>query len=359
MEFLYELGLFATQTLLIVLGIIAIILVIAASAGQKNKGADEGFIEVRSINDRFDRYTAAIRELSDTEELAKERTKLDKKAEKERAKADKARAKDVIKAAEKTSDIKSERPRTFVLSFEGDMMASQVEALREEISAVLPNAQACDEILLRLESPGGVVHGYGLAASQLSRVKDAGVTLVIAVDKVAASGGYMMACVGDRILAAPFAVLGSIGVVAQMPNFHRLLKKNDVDIEQFTAGEFKRTITMFAENTDKGRRKFESELEETHDLFKQFVSDNRQGIDIDKISTGEIWYGQQAIDVGLADEISTSDGYLQRMAKDRDLIEVRYKRKQKWVEKMGFAAEAAADRLLLRIWKRVNDTRFL
>ncbi len=359
MEFLYELGLFATQTLLIVLGIIAIILVIVSSAGQKNKGADEGFIEVRSINDRFDRYTAAIRELSDTEELAKERAKLDKKAEKERVKADKARAKDVIKAAEKTGDITSERPRTFVLSFEGDMMASQVEALREEISAVLPNAQACDEVLLRLESPGGVVHGYGLAASQLSRVKDAGVKLVIAVDKVAASGGYMMACVGDRILAAPFAVLGSIGVVAQMPNFHRLLKKNDVDIEQFTAGEFKRTITMFAENTDKGRRKFESQLEETHDLFKEFVSDNRQGIDIEKISTGEIWYGQQAIDVGLADEISTSDGYLQRMAKDRDLIEVRYKRKQKWVEKMGFAAESAADRLLLRIWKRVNDTRFL
>ena len=359
MEFLYELGLFAAQTLLIVLGIIAIILVMAASAGQNRKGADDGFIEVRSINDRFDRYTGAIRALSDTEELAKERAKLDKKVEKERAKAEKARAKDAIRAAEKTSDIASERPRTFVLSFEGDMMASQVEALREEISAVLPNAQAGDEVLLRLESPGGVVHGYGLAASQLSRVKDAGVTLVIAVDKVAASGGYMMACVGDRILAAPFAVLGSIGVVAQMPNFHRLLKKNDVDVEQFTAGEFKRTITMFAENTDKGRRKFESELEETHGLFKQSVSDNRQSMDIDKISTGEIWYGQQAIDVGLIDEISTSDGYLQRMAKDRDLLEVRYKRKQKLVEKMGFAAEAAADRLLLRLWKRVNDTGFL
>jgi len=144
-----------------------------------------------------------------------------------------------------------------------------------------------------------------------------------------------------------------------MPNFHRLLKKNDVDVEQFTAGEFKRTITMFAENTDKGRRKFESELEDTHGLFKQFISDNREGIDIDKISTGEVWYGQQAIDVGLIDEISTSDGYLQRLAKDRDLIEVRYKRKQKLVEKMGFAAEATADRVFLRLWKRVNETRFL
>lgn len=359
MEFLYELGLFAAQTFLIVVGIISIVLVIAASAGQKSKGADEGFIEVRSLNDRFDNYTAAIRELSDSEELAKARAKLEKKADKERAKAEKVRAKEVTKTAGNTTEIESERPRTYVLNFEGDMMASQVEALREEISAVLPNAQAGDEVLLRLESPGGVVHGYGLAASQLSRIKEAGVTLVIAVDKVAASGGYMMACVGDRILAAPFAVLGSIGVVAQMPNFHRLLKKNDVDVEQFTAGEFKRTVTMFGENTDKGRRKFESELEDTHGLFKQFVSNNRQSLDIESISTGEVWYGQQAIDIGLIDEISTSDGYLQRMAKERDLIEVQYKRKQKLAERMGFAAEAAADRLFLRLWKRVNDTRFL
>ena len=358
MEFLYELGLFAAQTLLIVIAVIAVIMVIAASAGQKNKGTEEGYIEVKSINERFDGYTSAIRELSDTEAIAKARAKLDKKTQKEKSKAEKVRAKEVARAADETG-IGSERPRTFVLSFEGDMMASQVEALREEISAVLPNAEAGDEVLLRLESPGGVVHGYGLAASQLSRIKEAGVTLIIAVDKIAASGGYMMACVGDRILAAPFAVLGSIGVVAQMPNFHRLLKKNDVDVEQFTAGEFKRTITMFAENTDKGRRKFESELEDTHGLFKQFVSDNRHGIDIEKISTGEVWYGQQAIDVGLIDEISTSDGYLQRSAKDRDLIEVRYKRKQKLAEKMGFAAEATADRLFLRLWKRVNDARFL
>ncbi len=189
MEFLYELGLFAAQTLLIVVGIIAIVLVIAASAGQKSKGADEGFIEVRSLNDRFDNYTAAIRELSDSEELAKARAKLEKKADKERAKAEKVRAKEVTKTAGNTTEIESERPRTYVLNFEGDMMASQVDALREEISAVLPNAQAGDEVLLRLESPGGVVHGYGLAASQLSRIKEAGVTLVIAVDKVAARGG--------------------------------------------------------------------------------------------------------------------------------------------------------------------------
>ena len=215
----------------------------------KNKSPDEGYIEVKSINDRFDAYTAAIRDLSETDEASKLRAKHDKKFAKTRAKAEKARLKDAEKDAAESIDIASERPRTFVLDFEGDVMASQVDALREEISAILPNIQEGDEVVLRLESPGGVVHGYGLAASQLSRIKDAGVTLVIAVDKVAASGGYMMACVGDRILAAPFAILGSIGVVAQLPNFHRLLKKNDVDFEQFTAGEYKRTVTMFGENT--------------------------------------------------------------------------------------------------------------
>ena len=362
MEFLYELGLFAAQTLLIVVAVAAIILVIAGAAGQKNKSPDEGYIEVKSINDRFDAYTAAIRDLSETDEASKLRAKHDKKSAKAKAKAEKARLKGAEKDAEKgvadSIDIASERPRTFVLDFEGDVMASQVDALREEISAILPNIQEGDEVVLRLESPGGVVHGYGLAASQLSRIKDAGVTLVIAVDKVAASGGYMMACVGDRILAAPFAILGSIGVVAQLPNFHRLLKKNDVDFEQFTAGEYKRTVTMFGENTDKGRRKFENELEETHGLFKQFVAANRPAIDVDKVATGEVWYGSQALDEGLIDAISTSDSYLQAQTGERDLYEVHYRRKQKFAERMGFAAELTVDRLITRVWQRLTESRY-
>ena len=363
MEFLYELGLFAAQTLLIVVAIVAIILVIAGAAGQKNKSPEEGYIEVKSMNDRFDAYTAAIRDLSETDEASKLRAKHDKKAAKAKAKAEKARLKGAErKGAEKDAvqsiDIGSERPRTFVLDFEGDVMASQVDALREEISAILPNVQEGDEVVLRLESPGGVVHGYGLAASQLSRIKDAGVTLVIAVDKVAASGGYMMACVGDRILAAPFAILGSIGVVAQLPNFHRLLKKNDVDFEQFTAGEYKRTVTMFGENTDKGRRKFENELEETHGLFKQFVAANRPAVDVNKVATGEVWYGTQALEEGLIDAISTSDSYLQAQTGERDLFEVHYRRKQKLAERMGFAAELTFDRLITRAWQKLTESRY-
>ena len=105
-------------------------------------------------------------------------------------------------------------------------------------------------------------------------------------DKVAASGGYMMACIGDRILSAPFAVLGSIGVVAQIPNLHRLLKKHDVDYEVLTAGEYKRTLTVFGENTDKGRQKFQEDLELTHVLFKDFVSRYRPQLDIDQVLGG-------------------------------------------------------------------------
>ena len=359
MEFLYELGLFAAQTLLIVIAIVVIILVIVGAAGQKGKSPEEGYIDVRSINDRFDTYTAAIRDLSETDEASKLRAKHEKKSIKAKAKAEKARLKTSEKESKDALDIISDRPRTFVLDFEGDVMASQVDALREEISAILPNAQKGDEIVVRLESPGGVVHGYGLAASQLARIKDAGITLVIAVDKVAASGGYMMACVGDRILAAPFAILGSIGVVAQLPNFHRLLKKNDVDFEQFTAGEYKRTVTMFGENTDKGRRKFENELEETHGLFKRFVATNRPSVDVDKVATGEVWYGSQALDEGLIDLISTSDSYLQSQTEDRDLLEVHYRRKQKFAERMGFAAELTVDRFITRLWQRLTESRYL
>ena len=240
----------------------------------------------------------------------------------------------------------------YVLGFDGDVKASATESLREEISAVLPQIEKGDEVLVKVESPGGMVHSYGLASSQLQRIKNAGVPLVIAVDKVAASGGYMMACVADRIIAAPFAVLGSIGVVAQLPNFHRLLKKNDVDFELFTAGEHKRTVTMFGENTDKGREKFVEELEETHVLFKNFVSANRPALDIGKVATGEIWYGQNALEEGLIDELQTSDAFVQGRLADWDVFEVTFSQKKNWQEKLGLAAESALEKSFLKIWQR-------
>jgi serine protease SohB len=242
-----------------------------------------------------------------------------------------------------------------VLSFKGDLKASATDNLREEISAVLLQAGKGDEILVKVESPGGLVHGYGLASSQLQRIRDTEVPLTIAVDKVAASGGYMMACVAHRIIAAPFAVLGSIGVLAQLPNFHRLLQKSNIDFELLTAGEYKRTLTMFGENTDKGREKFVEELEETHTLFKSFVSANRPELDIAKVATGEIWYGQNAIDVGLIDEIKTSDAFVQERLEDWDIYEVRFIHKKNWQEKLGMAAEGALERSFLKIWQRGQE----
>jgi serine protease SohB len=200
-----------------------------------------------------------------------------------------------------------------------------------------------------------MVHSYGLASSQLKRITDANVQLTVAVDKVAASGGYMMACVADKILAAPFAVLGSIGVLAQLPNFHRLLKKNDIDFELLTAGEYKRTLTMFGENTEKGREKFVEELEQTHVLFKQFVGANRPDLDIDKVATGEVWYGQKAIEIGLIDELQTSDAYIQDKLKEADVYEIKFVHKKNWQEKIGLAAEGAMEKAFLKIWQRAQQ----
>jgi serine protease SohB len=212
--------------------------------------------------------------------------------------------------------------------------------------------------LLCLESPGGMVHSYGLAASQLQRIRATGASLTVAVDKVAASGGYMMACVADRIISAPFAVIGSIGVLAQLPNFHRLLKKNDVDFELLTAGKYKRTLTMFGENTDDGRAKFVEDLEDTYDLFKDFVALNRPVVDIEVVATGEIWYGQRALDQKLVDELSTSDAYLQTRLAETEAFEVRFVPKKSWQEKFGMAAEAGIERTFLRLWQQ-GASRFL
>ena len=353
MEFLHEVGVFSAQALVIVIAVIVAAAGVAVVSQRKRSGADEGYIEVRQINDRYRAYQDAVRSLTETKAETKARLKADKQRRKDEEKAAKNRT-----GKANADDAGPARPRVFLINFEGDMRATQADALREELSALLPVATPADEVVVRLESPGGLVHGYGLAASQLRRVREAGIPLTVAVDKVAASGGYMMACVADKIIAAPFAVLGSIGVLAQLPNFHRLLKKHDIDFELFTAGEYKRTLTVFGENTDKGREKFVEELEETHGLFKSFVGDNRPSVDITKVATGEVWYGQQALDVGLIDELATSDGYLQKRMEDADILEVRYRQKPSLQERLGLAVEQSMERTFYKIWQQ-GFSRFL
>ena len=237
------------------------------------------------------------------------------------------------KASKKKKD-KTIKPSLYVLDFTGDIKASQVDQLRDEISAVLSIAIPGDEVVLRLESPGGAVNGYGLAASQLQRIRDKEIPLTVCIDKIAASGGYLMACVANRIIAAPFAIIGSIGVVAQLPNFHRWLKKNNIDIELLTAGEYKRTLTLFGENTDKGRKKFQEDLEKIHQTFRDYVLTNRQQLDIDKVATGEHWLAVDAFDLRLIDALKTSDEYLNEKMQPFNSYKITIRGKQTLVAKL-------------------------
>ena len=347
MEFLYDFGLFLAQAFTLVAAILIVVAGLVALGQRQRAEHREGHIEIRDVNEKYKHIGDAIRGAVTEPQQHKEAQKAEKKAEKARQKAAKKEA--------KSGQGESERKRLYVLNFDGDLRASATDNLREEISSVLPQIREGDEVLVKLESPGGLVHGYGLAASQLKRITDAGVPLTAAVDKVAASGGYMMACVAPRIIAAPFAVIGSIGVLAQLPNFHRLLKKHDIDFEMYTAGEYKRTLTIFGENTEKGREKFVEELEETHELFKQFVQENRPSVDVSEVATGEVWYGQRAEQRGLVDAIQTSDAFVQERLEDWDVYEVRFVHKKNWQEKLGMAAEGAMERAAMKLWQRAQS----
>src|SRR2546423_12312553 len=238
----------------------------------------------------------------------------------------------------------SARPNVFVLEFKGDLFASAVGNLREEVTAITAVARKEDEVVVRLESAGGAVPHYGLAAAQLLRLRDKAIKVTVCIDRMAASGGYMMACVADQILAAPFAIIGSIGVVAQVPNFHRLLKKHDVDFQEMTAGEFKRTVSVFGEITERGRRKFQEELEDTHLLFKQFVKAHRPKLDLDQVATGEHWLARRGLELGLVDQLRTSDEYLIDRAGEANLYKVSFERPRSLRERLGILAADALRR---------------
>ena len=337
MNLLYEYGLFLAEAATVV---VAILLVAAGlfALGQRGRQSDSGHIEIRKLNDQYRDFRHNMqRVLLEEGEL--------KRLDKEERKAKKAE-----KKSRKQSSDNPERLRLYVLNFHGDIRASETDNLREEISAVLDVTRSGDEVLVKLESGGGMVHSYGLAASQLQRVRDAGIKLTIAVDKVAASGGYMMACVANHILAAPFAIIGSIGVLMQLPNFNRLLKRADIEFEQVTAGEYKRTLTMFGENTDEDREKVQEDIDDTHALFKEFVSERREQVDIESVATGEIWFGKRALDKGLVDELQTSDAYVQNCLAERDVFEVKYVHKKHWQERLGLAMEGAVERGVLKLW---------
>lgn len=346
MEFLFEYGLFLAKAITFVITVAALlILVIALTSKQKSK---KGEVELTDLSEQLKETKKSIQEQLLTPTQLKARVKKNKKAEKEKLKLEKKLAKE--------GEDPSSLSQLYVIDFKGSIDAKEVSSLREEITAILSVANEKDEVFVRLESGGGMVHGYGLAASQLQRLKDNNIPLTISVDKVAASGGYMMACIADKIIAAPFAIVGSIGVLAQIPNFNKVLKKHDIEFEQLTAGDYKRTLTMFGENDEVGREKFKQELQETHDLFKQFVSEHRPVVDIEKVATGEHWYGLQAIKLDLLDTISTSDDYLLKQLDERHIVQIKYAQRKKLTEKLGHGASLALENSLLKLMQ-LNVTR--
>ncbi|MEJ2299130.1 MAG: protease SohB [Woeseiaceae bacterium] len=333
--FFADYGLFLLKTLTIVVAIIAII---AAAAAAQKKASHEG-LEVENLNKKYRSLADVLRKAVATKDERK-------KADKQRKKEEKAESKEP-----------SGKPRSFVVDFKGDLKASAVSSLREEVSAILAVATPDDEVIVRLENHGGLVHEHGLAASQLARVRDRDIPLIVCVDKVAASGGYLMACVASRVMAAPFAILGSVGVLAQIPNFNRMLDNHGVDFEQITAGKYKRTVTMFGKNTDEDRAKLKDELEDVHTLFKDAIEKYRPGLDLDKVATGEHWYGTRALELGLADEIRTSDELLGEKVADRDLYLVKYKVKQPLQKRVLQNVETAIERADAARWRHKFESR--
>lgn len=317
-----------TLVLVIVFGLV---LVVRASRG--GGGGSEGRLKVSRLNERLRKKGEAIRQ-----------EVFDKKALKAYQKEEKAR----LKSARGT-----EPNRVWVLSFSGDIQASQVDSLREEISAILQVAKAEEEVVLVLESPGGSVTGYGLAASQLARLRDAGLKLTVCVDKVAASGGYMMACVAHRIIAAPFAIVGSIGVLAQVPNVHRLLKRHDVDVEVLTAGKHKAPLTLMGEKTEAGREKFLEDLQAIHSRFKGMVGRYRPELELERVTEGDFWLAEDALELALIDAIDTSDAYLTKLIDHNEVVAVSWKPQKGLEQRLKKAFDSSTQGVLERLSQRI------
>ncbi len=361
----YALFLLESVTVLVALGLAGLWLSSRSFGGGGDDG-DEGRILVRRLDLglreqvrhlRFAGLAPGERRLAEKAEAA---------ADKQRDKLDKQRASRALEKGRKepsAGDEASGAPlpsevqgRVFVLDFVGDLAAQQVTGLRVLIDSVIAAFRPGDEVLLRLESPGGAVHGYGLAGAQLARLRESGIPLTIAVDKIAASGGYMMAVVGNSIVCAPFAMVGSIGVVATLPNFHKLLQRHDVDIELHTAGKFKRTLTVVGENTEEGRQKFREDLDVIHSAFRDWVGRHRPQLDLDRVSTGEVWLGEQAVSLGLCDSVGTSDAWL-LARRERPLLHLRWQKKRNVGERFGLAIadglSGVAGTLADRAWARL------
>ena len=337
MEILLEYLIFLLKVFTIALAITLPLLIIIGST--KGKSQPKGTLSIVNLSDKFEEMGNAVK---GSLMNAKELKKFNKDLSKDKKKKDKAEKEDTV----------------FVLNFNGDIQASEVEKLKQEINAILLSDSDCKEVVLRVESGGGSAYAYGLCAAELKRLVDNDINLTVCIDKVAASGGYLMSCVASKIIAAPWAIVGSIGVIAQLPNFHRLLQKNSIDFEMHTAGAFKRTLTTLGENTEEGREKFKSDLEDLHIIFKNFVKEQRPQVDTDIVATGEVWQGEEAVKVGLVDSLETSDNYLVNLSKEAKLFEIEFVEKKNLSERFAFSMQLIVEKSVIKFYDLLNRDRY-
>lgn len=335
LEIFLEYGLFLLKVMTILISVIVLISFVAAS----KKSNTSEVLEIENLNEKYKGLSDSLNKAV----MKKDEWKKKQKSEKAIAKKNKKK--------------KTRKPKAYILDFIGDIKASAVPSLREEVTAILDIAKRNDQIVLRLDNHGGVVHEHGLAASQLARIRQKKIHLTVVVDKVAASGGYLMASVANKIYAAPFAILGSIGVIAQLPNFNRLLDNYGVDFEQITAGQYKRNVTMFGKNTDEDREKLKDQLEEIHELFKSSVNEYRPQLDLERVATGEHWYGSKALELGLIDEIKTSDELLIEMAKKYEIFSVKLKVKKPLKKRLLSNIDSLLEKVDDIRWKKRFETK--
>ena len=336
MEILADYLVFLLKVFTIAVAITVPLLLIIGSS--KGKAQAKGKLAITNLSEKFEDMGNAVRSSNmNPKELKKF-------------------YKDITKNKKKKTDEKE--PSIFVLNFNGDIQASEVEKLKYEINAILLSESECKEVVVKVESGGGSAYAYGLCAAELKRLVDNDISLTVCIDKVAASGGYLMSCVATKIIAAPWAIVGSIGVIAQLPNFHRLLKKNLIDFEMHTAGEFKRTLTTLGENTEDGREKFKADLEDLHVIFKDFVKEQRPEVDTAIVATGEVWQGEEAVRVGLVDSLETSDNYLVNLSKDATLFEIEYIEKKNLSERFAFSMQLILEKSVVKFYDLINRDRY-
>lgn len=345
MEIFIDYLIFLLKVFTIVLAITIPLLILIGTS--KGKSQNRGKLSITNLSNKFEEMGNAVK---GSVMIPKELKKFNKETLKDKKKKDKGK--------DKHKDKDKDKDSVFVLNFKGDIQASEVEKLKQEVNAILLSDTECKEVVIRVESGGGSAYAYGLCAAELKRLVDNEINLTVCIDKVAASGGYLMSCVATKIIAAPWAIVGSIGVIAQLPNFHRLLKKNSIDFEMHTAGAFKRTLTTLGENTDEGREKFKSDLEDLHLIFKNFVKEQRPQVDTEIVATGETWQGEDAVKVGLVDSLETSDNYLVSLSKGAKLFEIEFVEKKNLTERFAISMQIVIEKSLIKFYDLINKDRF-